>query len=64
MEQSWEYLTNIWVVLPEVPIDAAVLPMSGAGLCTAVHVCNPFTAMPQYWDFTCRASYLSTKTEF
>jgi hypothetical protein len=34
MELSWEYLTNTWLVLPEVAIDTAVLPMSGAGLVT------------------------------
>jgi hypothetical protein len=64
MELSWEYLTNFWVILPEVAIDIAVLLMSGAGLCIAVHVCNPFTAMPQYWDFNFMASHLSTKAKF
>jgi hypothetical protein len=64
MELSWECRTNLWVMLPEAAIDIAVLLMSGAGLCIAVHLRNPFTAMPQYWDFTCMASHLSTKAEF
>lgn len=37
MELSWEYLTNFWVMLPEVAIDIVVLPMSGAGLCIVTH---------------------------